>query len=423
MLQFTKGSLLEDGLVRQRAKTDSFPQRRSHTDSFLPEDEDIDEGDATPGAGLESGYPSFQGYSFTSTKTASFEDYYSPGGDFPMPWPPMGPQGLPLGPPPLQPNSDSPRFLPTPFMPGAEKEPPGMTLPASSGAETAQEKVAKLEAELMKAHLELQQERMKAGQPPADPGAAGYFGGMPPGAMMPGMPYYGGAPHMFPGGMVPPGWGGPPMPADYWAGMAAGGPMAAPGGKNSAKKGRASVNSVGSTDSGAGASKSAPKKAVSMEVAENDRTTTMLRNLPNNLTRSNLLEMLDAHDDLKAKYDFVYLPMDFQRTAGLGYAFVNWVDHTAALKCWDHFDNFTGWSMKSEKVCEVAWGDPLQGKDAHIDRYRNSPVMHDDVSDEYKPVLFENGVRVDFPGPTKRIRPPRLKSGNKAGAASSGFID
>merc|ERR1712026_538534 len=26
-------------------------------------------------------------------------------------------------------------------------------------------------------------------------------------------------------------------------------------------------------------------------------------------------------------------------------------------------------------MCEVSWGDPLQGLQAHIDRYRNSPVM------------------------------------------------
>ena len=32
------------------------------------------------------------------------------------------------------------------------------------------------------------------------------------------------------------------------------------------------------------------------------------------------------------------------------------------------------------------WSHPYQGLDAHIERYRNSPVMHEDVPDEYKPM-------------------------------------
>ena len=39
--------------------------------------------------------------------------------------------------------------------------------------------------------------------------------------------------------------------------------------------------------------------------------------------------------------------------------------------------------MSSQKVCEVCWGNPLQGLGAHIVRYRNSPVMHQSVPDEY----------------------------------------
>lgn len=221
--------------------------------------------------------------------------------------------------------------------------------------------------------------------------------------------------------MPPPGYGGwgGPGPAgfpDYWNGMGQGDPMAA-GGSQKKKGQRPRGNS--DADGAAGASKSSSKKAPGVEVAEHERTTTMLRNLPNNLTKTQLLEMLDEHNDLKGKYDFVYLPMDFQRTAGLGYAFVNWLDNASAKAAWKHFDGFTGWTMKSEKTCEVAWGDPLQGKDAHIERYRNSPVMHEEVADDYKPVLFENGVQVPFPGPTKRIRPPRLKSSNKAAAAAA----
>ena len=43
---------------------------------------------------------------------------------------------------------------------------------------------------------------------------------------------------------------------------------------------------------------------------------------------------------------------------------------------------------------------------AHVERYRNSPVMHRSVPDEYKPVIFKNGVRKNFPRPTKKVKAP-----------------
>lgn len=142
-----------------------------------------------------------------------------------------------------------------------------------------------------------------------------------------------------------------------------------------------------------------------------ERTTLMLRNIPNDYTRSMLLEMLDR-EGFAAKYDFVYLPIDFHRFASLGYAFVNCVTGADAENMKEHFQGFIQWKVSSQKVCDVCWGDPLQGLLAHIDRYRNSPVMHEEVPDEYKPVLLMGGVRSPFPAATKRIRPPRVKRGH-----------
>lgn len=141
---------------------------------------------------------------------------------------------------------------------------------------------------------------------------------------------------------------------------------------------------------------------------EDTRTTVMLKNLPNDYTREWLLELMDEHG-FKERYDFVYLPLDFKRWAGLGYAFVNMVNHEDAKDLAARFNGFSTWRKNSQKVCEVTWGEPLQGLDAHVQRYRNSPVMHPDVPDEAKPALFSNGVRIVFPEATKRIRPPRVK--------------
>lgn len=158
-----------------------------------------------------------------------------------------------------------------------------------------------------------------------------------------------------------------------------------------------------------------PKKASSSSASKSassalpgERTTIMLRNIPNNYNRDMVLELLDA-EGFATRYDFVYLPMDFHRTAGLGYAFVNLVSVSTAEEMKSHFHGFTAWKLASQKVCEVAWGEPLQGLEAHIERYRNSPVMHEDVPDKYKPVLYRNGERIPFPAPTKRLRPPRVK--------------
>lgn len=150
------------------------------------------------------------------------------------------------------------------------------------------------------------------------------------------------------------------------------------------------------------------KERPSITKALSDRTTVMLRNLPNDYTREMLLSLLDS-EGFKGKYDFVYLPVDFKREAGLGYAFVNLISNEEAENIRSHFNGFQAWKTQSQKICEVAWGDPLQGLEEHIDRYRNSPVMHPDVTDEAKPALFKDGVRIAFPEPTKRIRLPRFK--------------
>ena len=136
-----------------------------------------------------------------------------------------------------------------------------------------------------------------------------------------------------------------------------------------------------------------------------ERTTVMLRNLPNNYTRQMFLQMLDDHG-LKGKYDFAYLPCDFYRDANLGYAFVNMVDGKAVDELWKVFHGFSEWALPTSKVCEVSWSGPHQGFKAHIERYRNSPVMHKSVPDEYKPVIFKNGVRKPFPKSTKKVKAP-----------------
>jgi len=138
------------------------------------------------------------------------------------------------------------------------------------------------------------------------------------------------------------------------------------------------------------------------------RTTVMIRNMPNNYTREMLLDLVDSMG-FAGTYDFAYLPVDFQSQAGLGYAFINFISVAEAQLCFSRFEGFSTWEVPSEKVCTVTWSEPTQGLEAHIDRYRNSPVMHHSLPFDWQPVLFQQGVRVPFPPPTKPIKTPKVR--------------
>ncbi|CAE7152304.1 ML4 [Symbiodinium pilosum] len=120
------------------------------------------------------------------------------------------------------------------------------------------------------------------------------------------------------------------------------------------------------------------------------RTTVMLRNLPNNYTRNMVCTMMDK-EGFRGLYDFIYLPIDFRSKANLGYAFINLIDEPKVQQFWQTFDGYTKWVLPSAKVCSVSWSGPHQGQQAHIDRYRDSPIMHGSVPDEFKPAIFAQG--------------------------------
>mmetsp|Transcript_14796 Transcript_14796/g.42012 ORF Transcript_14796/g.42012 Transcript_14796/m.42012 type:complete len:501 (+) Transcript_14796:34-1536(+) len=157
-----------------------------------------------------------------------------------------------------------------------------------------------------------------------------------------------------------------------------------------------------------------------------DRTTVVIRNLPPNYSRASLLELLDAHG-FAGKYDFVYMPLEFGSGTTFGFAFVNLTgpEHAAHFKT--VFDGFSSWQVPCEREAAVGWS-WSQGYQAHVDRYRNSPVMHDAMPDDCKPIVFASGARAAFPPPTKRVPPlkrqrrrpaPRAR-GAAALAASAG---
>lgn len=138
-------------------------------------------------------------------------------------------------------------------------------------------------------------------------------------------------------------------------------------------------------------------------------TTLIVRKIPKSYTRDQLLALMDQ-EGFSAAYDLVYLPIDFATRTGLGYAFVNFTTEENATRFIEHFQGFSDWSTPSKKSCEVSLSNELQGLEAHVDRYRSSPVMHESVPDEFKPAIFVDGIRGEFPPPTRPIKQPRLRA-------------
>lgn len=159
----------------------------------------------------------------------------------------------------------------------------------------------------------------------------------------------------------------------------------------------------------AGLEKSVPFYTQGMLFEEEEaRTTVLMRDIPSSYSSSTLIEHFDA-SGFWGTYDFVYLPIDFRTNMSLGYAFVNFVSSKHAQEFMMYFDGFSNWHSSISDECKVFWADPNQGLEEHLERYRNSPVMHESVPDEFKPRLYEGGVRVSFPEPTKRIKAPRVR--------------
>jgi len=151
-------------------------------------------------------------------------------------------------------------------------------------------------------------------------------------------------------------------------------------------------------------------------------TTVCLRHIPKQFSRVEVVEFLNQQG-FGSKFDFVYAPFDFKFNSSVGFAFINFLSHEIALEAFDVLNGYCREeTTKPGKECKVNWASPHQGLQAHIEHFRNSPVMHGDVQELYKPALFEDGQQVEFPKPTKELRAPRMRSGHVTGRRSQ-FVD
>jgi len=142
--------------------------------------------------------------------------------------------------------------------------------------------------------------------------------------------------------------------------------------------------------------------------SDEPKTTVQLRNVPPTFSRGMLLNLLDVQG-FHARYNFVYLPVDFSTEESIGYAFISFVRAEDATRFRNLF-NVPGppGLQREEPCCNTTWS-LWQGLSENIKRYRNSPVMSKGVPDDFKPAMFSEGKRIAFPRPTKKVKEPRVR--------------
>eukprot|EP00898_Chlorokybus_atmophyticus_P008854 jgi/Chlat1/8970/Chrsp94S08264 len=129
--------------------------------------------------------------------------------------------------------------------------------------------------------------------------------------------------------------------------------------------------------------------------SEDERTTVMIKNIPNKYSQGMLLALLDEHcrtcnaglqkDEAASAYDFVYLPIDFKNRCNLGYAFVNFTTSQGTLRFYTAFHRQPWEAFNSRKICEITYA-RLQGREVLEDHFKNSRFACD--TDEYLPLIF-----------------------------------
>lgn len=107
-----------------------------------------------------------------------------------------------------------------------------------------------------------------------------------------------------------------------------------------------------------------------------NRTTLMIKNIPNRYTKDMMMEMIDRK--FSKTYDFFYLPIDFDHDANVGYAFINFIN-IKYIK--DFYLTFNGskWPVfNSDKVCNISYA-RIQGLAACSEHFENSSLMKQNV--------------------------------------------
>ena len=96
-------------------------------------------------------------------------------------------------------------------------------------------------------------------------------------------------------------------------------------------------------------------------IGQEKRTTLMLRNIPNKYTLNNIVEEIDS--SFWGKYDYINLPIDYERKLNLGYAFINFVDPLHIILFYETYHDKKWMKYKSVKKMDMTYADKQGKKD------------------------------------------------------------
>lgn len=116
---------------------------------------------------------------------------------------------------------------------------------------------------------------------------------------------------------------------------------------------------------------------INIDSIPSDRTTVMIKNIPNRYSKEMMMDMIDK--DFKSTYNFFYLPIDFERDANVGYAFVNFLKSKTIRDFYLKFSGMKWSNYNSDKVCDVSYA-RIQGKEACMKHFENSSLMKQNVT-------------------------------------------
>jgi len=148
-----------------------------------------------------------------------------------------------------------------------------------------------------------------------------------------------------------------------------------------------------------------------VRIGDDQRTTLMVRNIPNKYNQKMLLATIE--DRHEGKFDLLYLPIDFKNRCNVGYAFINFISTSDILAFYEEFNHKKWDRFNSDKVCEITYA-RIQGKISLITHFENSSLIHEDEG--YQPIIFASdgsGRREKLPlggGSTWRPIGPRMGS-------------
>ena len=96
-------------------------------------------------------------------------------------------------------------------------------------------------------------------------------------------------------------------------------------------------------------------------IGKEKRTTLMLRNIHNKYSLINVVEEINS--SFWGKYDYINLPIDYERKLNLGYAFINFVDPMHIILFYETYHNKKWSKYRSDKKMDMTYADKQGKKD------------------------------------------------------------